>query len=170
MNWLPAEALASDIRTEQDVENAHARVPESEVLEGDGRFTRIFSEIGHQAYTLPHLLPRLTAASAVWRYINFGYQLKFVDGTILSWWPRTGAIAWQGTLANVLPRPGKAEGPGAALDAYLSYTAQQKPPRTVSDIRVCQVCGGAHVPNTCASCARIQTDLCAVCFPRAHWC
>ena len=207
MNWRPVDELAQEVTSEDDLLQLRQQLVEHmspsgwergwcrEEREMEARLAAspnpYFKKLGkdyeehkQRARTLPKILPILVELGAQWRYINYGFQFKF-QNRMLCWWPRTGAIDWQGQKLPDLGAPlGKdIERMLAVVKPHLgdvSVTGLVEPlpaPVTVHTVAIpteevlaCLVCGGANVEQTCAKCARQQTDLCSVCFPRAHWC
>jgi hypothetical protein len=84
MGWRFAKTLREEVLPEEQAEDADLWDP------------KIEREMNARIYVLPQLIPILERAKVRWRYINYGYQFKFRGNYILSWWPRTGALQWQG--------------------------------------------------------------------------
>lgn len=84
MGWRFAKTLREEV------------LPEEQIDDADLWDRKIAREMRARIYVLPELIPILEQEKARWRYINYGYQFKFKGGYILSWWPRTGSLQWQG--------------------------------------------------------------------------
>lgn len=197
MSWRPIEELPQEVTTEEDLTllreelvgwmHPGAGYDEETVTRLHSspnphfkKLAKDYEEQKHRARTLPVLLPMLVEMKASWRYINYGFQFKFPQGGMLCWWPRTGAIDWQGRklpdigpLGSDVVRVLELVKPHLGDDYVKPLPAPVTVPTDVvptGEVLACLVCGGANVEQTCADCTQKQTDLCAVCFPRAHWC
>jgi hypothetical protein len=84
MGWRFAKTLREEVLPEEQIEDA------------DLWDDKIEREMNARVFVLPELIPHLEQAKVRWRYINHGYQFKFKGGYVLSWWPRTGSLQWQG--------------------------------------------------------------------------
>lgn len=202
MNWQAVDTLANEVVSEEDLTvlreqlvdrmMPNAKWSEAEVSERlhaspNPHFKKLakdYEEHKHRARTLPTLLPILEKLKTQWRYINYGFQFKFTAGHILCWWPRSGALDWQGASRPNMG-PAVVGDVRQVLDAYVAFcdatvTAEQegypeaKPlpalPKPDRAVLACVVCGAHHEAQRCGSCGAEQSDLCVTCFPRAHYC
>jgi len=198
MNWQTVEALANEVISEQDLDALREQLVDRMSLprgnwtedlvaqrlhdSPNPHFKKIgkdYEEHRHRARTLPVILPILEHLKPQWRYINYGFQFKFPAGHILCWWPRTGALDWQGvnrpshlSLATVGDIRSVLEGYVEFCDAAVTEAPKPLPvlPKPDHAVLACVVCGAHHETQRCGSCGAEQSDLCVTCFPRAHYC
>jgi hypothetical protein len=178
VTWRLAQELVTEVISEDDVVTARdqlmiatgahvdTRWPDNDLK----RVTKEYEGLKERAHTLPRLIPMLEALRAVWRFENHGFQFKFPEGHILCWWPQTGSRLWQGKPLKAVRELGVlSAGPiEGMLQRYTDYAKAADVP-VASGVPVCLVCGGTKADKACEGCGEVP-DLCAPCWPNAHWC
>lgn len=162
MNWRPTHELRSEV--------VHDEVKRP----SNPAKLKAYNEQLARSVELPAIIPKLLTHDVEWRYMNYGFQFKFDSGPILCWWPRTGAILWQG---NNLPSDLSITSIEEAIDSFMpvEIVVEQKIPSKLKmadllEKPVCLVCGELARALHCDACARTRDDLCNECFQFAHWC
>lgn len=66
------------------------------------RESRDFRRTWAFKHTLPQIRETLQKLGAKTRLIPYGVQILFADGVIMSWWPGTHRLEWQGKIKPLL--------------------------------------------------------------------